>query len=258
MKNSLKVLAGLALLAIVGFVALPSPVAAQDWNWGVTPYIWLPGAQLDITVKDDVELGGRTSFNDLADNVKLAAMLHLEGQKDTFGLLFDVGYFDLGSKNSLGSVAGIGGVSLHTDMKTTIIEGAGVWAPGGKFEGFGLIYGARVWNIQETLDVRAGGTIHGHYTTSPTLLDGMVGFRYLARFGERASFNLRGDYSAGGTDYTMNGVVGFGYAFDDADKYTLLAGYKYMDTRFDENNGSANVKSELTLDGFYAAMRFGF
>ena len=56
----------------------------------------------------------------------------------------------------------------------------------------------------------------------------------------------------------MNGVVGFGYAFDDADKYTLLAGYKYMDTRFDENNGSANVKSELTLDGFYAAFRFGF
>ena len=201
MKISLRTIGILAALAVAGLVMMPTPVAAQDWNWGVTPYVWLAGAQLDITVKDDVELGGRTAFKDLADNVKLAAMIHLEGQRDTFGLLFDVGYFDIGNKTTVGSIPGIGDVALHTDMKTTIIEGAGVWAPGGNFDGFGLIFGARVWNLQETLDVR-GGTLYGHYATSPTLLDGMVGFRYLARIGERGSFNLRGDYSAGGATTT--------------------------------------------------------
>ena len=100
--------------------------------------------------------------------------------------------------------------------------------------------------------------VTNNYGTSPTLLDGMLGFRYLRSIGDRASFNLRGDYSAGGTESSMNGLIGFGYAFDDAKKYTLLAGYRYMDIQFKEKDQNAEVESELTLDGPYVGFRFGF
>ena len=52
MRIKLSMISGLALLAVVGLVALPSAAVAQNWDWGVTPYVWLPGAGLDIKVND--------------------------------------------------------------------------------------------------------------------------------------------------------------------------------------------------------------
>ncbi len=252
MRIKLSMIAGLALLAVAGLVALPSAAVAQDWNWGVTPYVWLPGAGLDIKVNDSTLVSGRASLSDLADDVDFVAQLHLEGQKDAFGMLFDVNYVNMGGHQTRPPF------DVRTDLKLTIIEGAGVWNPSGNAEGFGIIFGARVFNIAQKLDLTAPAGFHENYGTSPTLLDGMIGFRYLASFGERASFNVRGDYSAGGTESSMNGLVGFGYAFDDAKKYTLLAGYRYMDIQFKEKDQNAEVESELTLDGPYVGFRFGF
>lgn len=252
MRIKLSFTAGVALLAVVGLGALPSATVAQDWNWGVTPYIWTPGAGLDVKVNDTELISGRASLSDLVDNVDFVSSLQLEGRKDTWGMIFGVDYMNMGGHQTRPPF------DVRTDLKLTIIEGAGVWTPSGKTEGFGILFGARVYNIAQKLDITAPVSFHQNYGTSPTLLDGMLGFRYIGAIGERGSFNIRGDYSGGGTESTLNGLLGFGYAFDDAKKYTILAGYRYMDVQFKEKDQNAEVESELTLDGPYVGFRFGF
>lgn len=264
MRNPIRTSGLMALLAVAALLALPSTAAAEDWQWGVTPYTWMPGVGLESKVNDTQVFNSRVSLNDLIDNTDFLAAIHLEGQRGTFGMLFDVSYFNLGSSRNLGRVDGVSGgdVFARTDLKETFVEVAGVWAPGGKFEGFGLIYGARIIDYQQRTDLsyplNSGGTVSRTYRLSPTLLDAMVGFRYLARIGQRGSFNLRGDIAGIGTESTYNGLAGFGYAFDDAGKYTLLAGYRYMNMHLKEKDKNAEVETSMAMDGAYLAFRFGF
>lgn len=255
MRNQPFRFVSLALLAFILVAALPATSLAQEWSWGVTPYIWAPGAGLDVDVRDVNLISGRASLKDLADNVDFISSLQVEAHKENFGFLLGVDYMNLGGHKERAPF------DVRVDLKQTFVEGAGVWTPGGGDGGFGILFGARVLDIAQKLDLAgpvSAGPANRHYSTSPTLLDGMLGFRYLASIGERGSFNVRGDYSAGGTESTLNGVAGFGYAFGDAGRYTLLAGYRYMDIQFKEKDRNAEVESELTLDGPYFGFRFAF
>jgi hypothetical protein len=261
MRNDSKTLGILTLLAVVGFIALPSTAAAQGWQWSVTPYTWLPGIEAEVEIGDTNIIDSRVSTHDLVSDTKFLAAVHLEGQNGAWGMLFDANYMNIGNSRVVAELPG-GTVEFKSDLKMNFIEAAGVWAPSGEPTGFGLIFGTRIFDVAQKYDLDVhpvtGGTYNRHYSISPTLLDAMVGFRYLSTIGQRGSFNLRADYSAGGTDTTMNGLIGLGYSFDPEGKYTLMGGYRYMYIDLKEKDQNAEVQSKLTLDGPYAAFKFGF
>lgn len=261
MRNGSKMLGILTLLAVVGIIALPSTAAAQGWQWSVTPYLWLPGIEAEVEIGDQNIIDSRVSAHDLVSDTKFLSAVHLEGQNGAWGVLADLNYLNIGNNRVVAELPG-GTVDFNSDLKLTTLEFAGVWSPSGEPTGFGLIFGTRIFDMSQkyNLDVHpvTGGTYNRHYSISPTLLDAMVGFRYLATIGQRGSFNLRADYSAGGTDTTMNGLIGLGYSFDPEGKYTLMGGYRYLYIDLKEKDNAAEVQSKLTFDGPYAAFKFAF
>jgi hypothetical protein len=77
----------------------------------------------------------------------------------------------------------------------------------------------------------------------------MIGVRYSGRTSDRWSYRLRGDLSAGGTELTWNAIAGVGYTFGKTGKYTALAGYRYMDMEYKEDDARAEVETHQVLSG---------
>jgi hypothetical protein len=223
---------------------------------------------MELKINDKAVAWPETDIKDLLDNVKMLGMLHLEGQKGSNGFLLDGAYVALGQSTDLRTIAPgsttVGGTLVaKTDTKMTLFEAAGIWVPSGRSggEGFGLIYGLRVYDITEDAAIEfrpnSGSTLARTYTNDKTLYDGMLGFRYGVPLGQRGLFNLRLDFAEGGTDLTTNALAGFGYSFDDAKKYTLLGGYKYMHIETKSKFSGGDFKTITEFGGFYVAFQFG-
>jgi hypothetical protein len=93
------------------------------------------------------------------------------------------------------------------------------------------------------------------FDPSGTVVDGMVGVRWIARFGKGWSTSIRGDVGAGGTEFTWNVNTNLAYAWGKDGRYAITGGYRYMDVEFQEED---SVESEMTLSGPAIGFRFSF
>ena len=240
------------------------PAAASDWNWSVTPYFWLSDIGVDVEVNDRQVADVTVDISNILEHTDSAVMLHLEGQNGRNGIFFDGTYLNLGNSDvhvALPGPAG-GSIGAKIDMKTTILEIGGIYNRRGDGQGFALLYGARIFDLNETIEARidfpSGSTETHRYDAGGTLVDGLVGARYVGKISERWLFNARADVAAGGTEMTWNALLGFGRTFGKEGRHTLLAGYRHMAVELKEEDRNAEVESELTLSGPYLAAKLGF
>ncbi len=246
----------LAVLAVLGF---SSPARAGDWQWTITPYLWLSSLDIDTKVNDREVLGGESDFG-LLSEIDMVFQLHLEGQKGRHGVLFDVTYVDLGGDPTVHDLPGnrSGTVEFKGDFSATLAEVGGIYNPRGDGLGFTLLYGARIIDLDEEIhaDFSSPLLTDRTYRSGDTLYDGMLGARWTGKLSEHWMFNLRGDVSAGGTELTWNTLVGIGYSFGTTGRYTAIGGYRYMETEFKERDAHAEVETQATLSGAFVAFAF--
>src|SRR5690606_29679488 len=93
------------------------------------------------------------------------------------------------------------------------------------------------------------------YEIDDTLVDAMVGVRYVRRFGERWSLETKADLSTGGTELTWSAAPSLGYSFGAERRYTAQAGYRRMVVDFDTADAPVDVDAEMTLSGFLVGLR---
>ncbi len=98
-------------------IETPSPSSISPWEFRITPYGWLTG--LDGTVGG----GGLTAgvdapfFDEILDNLKMAAAVDIEARYDRWGFIIDGFYADLGAG---GSIPGNAYKSASVDLKQFI------------------------------------------------------------------------------------------------------------------------------------------
>jgi hypothetical protein len=179
--------------------------------------------------------------------------------------MIDLYYADLGDDDRRFTLPGPaeGTLVAKGDLEMTILEGGGLFNPRGDGTGFTLIYGARVVDLDEEIDVRYDlpGPLPDpdrRYSASTTLVDGLVGARWVAPFADRWSFVLRADASAGGTELTWNSMIGLGWSFGAEGRYTIFGGYRYMEIEFEEEDASAELELQNKLGGFITGLRIAF
>jgi hypothetical protein len=247
-----------------GAMGFSDAARAQEWQWSVTPYMWASEVGVDASINDHEVLEREADLADVLDSLDFMVQVHFEGQKGRHGLLLDLIYNDLGDDDRrfpLNESNG-GEVVVKGDLEMTILEAGGIFNPRGDGGGFAFLYGARVIDLDEELDARYelgdGSTPGRRYSASTTLLDGMVGARYVGQLSERWSFHLRADASAGGSELTWNAWTGVGYAFGAAKQHAFLAGYRYMEIEFEEDDARAELELQNKLGGFIAGVKFGF
>jgi len=262
-KSISKLMKPFGIAAFTAF-ALAGAAGASDWKWSLTPYAWATDVTADVSINDRQVADKEIDFSDLADDLSFTTQGHVEGQKGRHGVMLDVFYVHLADDDkSFALPAPLAGEAIAGgDLTLTIVDIGGVFNPRGNGEGFSLLYGGRA--VDRDIEVGArfavgpGVTISQSYGVSETLYDVLLGARYAGRFSPRWSYGVQADASTGGTEQTWSALAGFGYSFGESDRYTLLAGYRYMDIQFEKDNALGNVDADVTLSGFFTGLRFSF
>lgn len=234
-----------------------APAVADGWRWTVTPYAWATNVGIDVEVADRELVDETIPVEDLLEDLDTIAQVRVEAQKGAHGLfldLFDVNLSDDATTRALPS--GRGEATFTPEMGMTILDLGGIYDPRGDGAGFQLLYGARILNQRATIDAEVafadGSTSARELEIDDTLVDALVGFRYLRPIGERFTFQAQADLSAGGTELTWSAGPTLGYRFGRSGRYTALAGYRHMVVEFDT---PATVDATMTLSGFLAGLR---
>lgn len=242
-------LTGVVALALC--LWLPGMRVEASWEWTFVPYVWVSDVSMDVRSRGEPVGGVEVDFSDLLDKVDYALQGHVEGRRGRGGLLLDLTYIQLGKTQE------IMGVTIFPDIELSILEGGGVFNPSGESNGLDVLYGVRVIDIDQEVDIippLQPDTRLRAAETATTLVDGFAGLRYTAPIGRKGSFIIRGDVGAGDTDLTLNATGGFGIGLGQSGKYALLVGYRHMEIELEEGE----VETDLTMSGPILGFRIRF
>ena len=232
-RNTLTKLAAATLL----FAGVPIGAAAEDWDWSLAPYAWLPaiGSNISIDVPP-IDLGGTSQVSEWAPKLGFTIPLHLEGQGDEWGLLSDILYLPLSEDH------GNRFFKTDTSFDAGIFELAAVWSPGPvRHEGFEAIGGLRyLWaSLDLKLIPNDPALPSGKVSIDKSYADFMLGARYIAKLSDRWELTLRGDGSWGSSDGTYGAQANFLY---NTDSGAWFLGYRYLKLNFSSDRNEVDVK----------------
>ena len=263
-RKSIRQLITLPGLAVLITLSMTGAAAASDWEWSVTPYAWATDVNADISINDRQVADQKIDFTDLAEELEWTAQGHVEGRKGRHGVMLDLFYINLADDAQRFPLpAPLPGEALvDGELKLTILDVGGVFNPRGDGEGFSLFYGGRAVDRNIEVDARfplcPGVTLARSYEVSETLYDALLGARYARQINSRWSWAVQADASTGGTEQTWSALAGLGWSFGAEGRYTLIAGYRYMDIQFEKDNALGEVDTDVTLSGFISGLRIAF
>jgi len=256
----------LILVSLVMFPAFPSSAHAAtaapqagDLQVTLAPYAWLTGMSGTVGVRG-AQVYVDSSFADLSKYLNIAGMLHADIlYRDTFGLLGEVNYAQLGDQASGKRV------SLDGQMKLFISDIAGFWRVGtaslGKDGGcptsLDLLAGIRIWSLG--MDIKSQSPLNNRSIfKQKSWVDPVVGARVQFHLTDRWAVELRG--GVGGFNIssaiTWDAMVLLGYTFWDHG--TAFLGYRAVGVNHSEGSGKDYFKFDATLNGPVLGVAFTF
>lgn len=246
----------LILLALLLLPPISTPLFAADergdeWVFGGAIYLW--GAS--VTAKTP---GGRESeipFYKILDNLEMAFMGGFGARNDKWSVITDIIYLDAKTgankdfnllPNRETSVSG--DVRLKTWLVTPTVGYAVHDSPKARVE---VVGGLRYLRHDEDASVFFDGVEKFNKSDSGSVWDGIVGMRAEINLSNKWYLPLYFDVGAGDSKSTWQGFAGVGYRFE---KVSAILAYRYLDYDFD----NSTVLGELTMNGPFAGIRFGF
>jgi len=242
-----RAVARIAALLAAHALLVSSPLRAEtqepasQWQFAVTPYVWLPHIDASLGFETPGTGGPPVVLNDILKYLSGAFFLSAEAAKDRWRLALDLVYCNFSKADSkVSTVVGPGGtleVPVNADTTTTLggsmVSVTGSYALLAQREAeFDLLAGLRYTHIGTTLhwdfaaDVASLPARTGSAAQGVDLWDGVVGFRGSARLGAGNWFvPYYLDAGAGTSKFTWQGLLGIGYSFGWGD---LLLVYRYL------------------------------
>ena len=242
--------AALGIVAAIPAVSLAAESPADDWQWAVTIYGWLPDITGDTHFPSAP--GGPTdgpsidvSGGDILDALNFAFLSALEVRKGRWGVATDVVYLDIGATKSNTRNLSVGGndlpasVTARADLDITSC----VWTTVGTYRvidqpahSLELLAGARLLDVSQTLTWHFDGDIgslplpgrDGKSEVGNDLWDGIIGVRGRINFGTNRTWFVPYylDVGTGDSDSTLQTMAGVGYVFSWGE---VKAGWRYLD-----------------------------
>ena len=146
------------------------------------------------------------------------------------------------------------GSLVELDVDQGLYEVGGFYRPGGQENGFDVLAGVRLLQLDDaltvTLPIGASDTEKSH----SSLTDGFIGVRYSDRLSNRLGYQIRIDFASGDTDSTWNTVAGLTVGVGKKGNKNLIFGYRRLD--FDLKD--QEVESQLEMSGPFFAFNVGF
>ena len=234
-------------------LALPASAIAEDWEWLVAPYAWVPSVKFD----QSGDGGGNISGSDLIDKTDAAGMIRIEAKRDRFGILVDYIFLGLSDDAFIDTVPAFPqGINVRADLDLNVLELAGTYRLGANESGADLIFGLRRISSDKTLLATPVGLVTQRLDLDNEYNDVMLGGRYLHRFNERWDFTLRGDVSFGDSEGTLNLQTSIG--FHVVGPFSVQLGYRHAELEYEEEVDGGVDTTKIDLSGAYLGAVFRF
>lgn len=253
----------LALGALIVLLSAHTGQAATqegDFRFTLAPYAWLTSFNGTIGVRG-AQTTVNASFTDLSQYLNIAAMLHADMiYKDTFGLLGEINYSQLGDQASGKRVSLDGRMGLFlSDIAAFYRLGTVALGKDGSCPtSLDLLAGARIWSLG--LNLNTDNVLGGGRTVfkQKSWVDPVIGARAQFSITDKWSFNLRGGVGGFGISsaFTWDAMALVGYTFWEHG--TVLLGYRAVGVNHTEGSGKNYFKFDTTLNGPILALAFTF
>lgn len=261
----------IAAAALALIASAPASAAdADDWQFALTPYLWLPNIEGTGNFDTPPGGGGEPEVEigpvDYLEKLELVLMLAGEAHKGKWIFRADVVYVDFGDQHSsVRNVSGPGGAvefPVNTGTTTSLdgLEWQGtvglltISQPNLSLEVLG---GFRYLDVTADLDWQFDGPLNllpqsGRFSESLQLWDVIVGTRGRFMFGNGKWFvPFHVDVGTGDSDLTWQLFAGVGYSFSWGD---VLGAYRHLE--YDQSEGG--LLQGMSLSGPAIGVSFRF
>jgi hypothetical protein len=241
-------------------VLLGAPVASQAQNvdWMVAPYGWLPGISLDQTGGDPGNGGGGgLSGSSLLDITDSFFKFRAEAARNRWGVSLDYITLSLSDETTFSARPPLSfAIDVEADLDLSVIEFGGFYRPSGEVAGVNYLAGMRRISADKTLFITPSIGPAQRVDTDASVTDFYLGARYLHQFSDRWMGGIRGDYSFGDSEGTLNLIANIG--FQVAGPFSLQGGYRHVEIEFEEEQAGDTVNTEIKLSGPFVGFVFRF
>ncbi len=274
MQRQGKVIVSLLIVALTLTLFAPAVSAEEkakeksDWEFQVAPYMWFISTSGDVTVKgqkSDLDL----SFDDIWDELNIAAMLAFNARNGRWGFYGDIIYANLGDSDVEGP---LGFVKIDPTIKLAWLTAGGFYRLGS----WGLSEAAAKKAPTVTMDVFAGARytyldieLDFKNVPQPTAsgdkhwVDPLVGSRVILDLTQRWAISLDGSIGGFGvgSDFAWDaaGLIGYRFPlFSKENNAALFGGYRARYQDYTDGSGDDEFKWDVTLHGPILGMSIGF
>lgn len=240
------------LLAVLVMLLTPLISAADETEWLVAPYVWLS----DVTLDQSAGIGGSISASDLLDKSDAVGMIRVEAARNRWGFTLDYVFLSVSGGRVLPSPPLPVSTSVIAELDNDIVELGGFFRPSGNDSGVDYLFGIRNLNVEKTLLVTPNGGITERFDSDSSFTDVFAGVRYLHRFNDKWDLALRGDYSFGDTEGTLNLLASVGYRFNST--FALNLGYRHLAMEFEDSSSGVSETTDIEMSGPLLGFLFRF
>ena len=239
-------LLGLMMVLVSSQPAYSEEAPGDTWEFSVGAYMWGANIGGESDAGGDIDI----DFNDLLDNMNFTFMGTFGANKGKWGFLTDVIYLDVEDDDD---VALEPGVSLNdVELKAWIITPMVTYrVVQSDLVELNILAGVRYLYLKAELDIEPLGQL----SDSGDAWDGIVGIRGNITLNKHWYLPYHFDVGTGDTTLTWQAFGGIGYTFSSFD---LVAGYRYMEWDFDDDDKGGGTFNDLDINGPMVGVKFVF
>lgn len=223
-------------------LATPSAVLADDWDWGVSPYLWAAGINGGVTA-GSLSADTSVDFGDIVNVLQGGALLRLEGTSGQNGVFGDIVYLALEEENAKDTVGG----TLEVDLDNLIVEAGYRRSITSRFA---IDVGVRYWDFKTKLTPAVQPSVR----RSSDWTDGFIGARFSNALSDKWQWVLRANIGAGGSDLALG--VDLDFRRELANGNQLTVGFRALDVDFSDSSGAVPVELNMTFSGLTIGYTF--
>lgn len=241
------------LLAAALLLTAPLTSQASDWEYSVTPYLWLPTISMDSPNFNGNGDGLDVGPTNYLESLDFGLMLDADIRNDEWVILGDLIYLDFGIKNKDITPGPIFNPTSKIDLSASIISLAAGKTIINKDDYFmDAVLGWRRTHVD--LETKVNGNTLPLFSPTLTFNDVVIGVNGGYQFADSNwSLPYYADVGAGDSDLTWQAMVGLDYAFEWG---KLHMNYRHLD--YDFGNVGRIQDLQTTFSGPSIGARFEF
>lgn len=255
---------GCALTLLISNPAAADPVLMENtpdnggWHFAGLIYFYYPDIASKATLPNGAGTDSTIDAKDILNNLKFAFLGSFEARKESWGLMSDLIYMDVGQFKSRFHQFTIGNAGLPADVSASAnfdLKSI-IWTVAGTYRAIDqqgvvldLVGGARLLDTKVRLDYTLNGNVGpfpvperaGTGEAKEHFIDGIVGLKGRLAFGTDGRWFVPyyADVGAGDSKLTWQAMGGLGYRFKWGD---LIGAWRYLDYQF-KSDSAINSQS---------------